>query len=63
MRAIGEARLADVGLAGYGRYPHQLSGGEAGVALARALAPDRPVLLLDEPLVHVEPRCARRCWA
>jgi len=56
-RERAEALLAEVGLAGFGgRYPHQLSGGEAKrVALVRALASQRAILLLDEPLVHVEP--------
>jgi iron(III) transport system ATP-binding protein len=47
-------RLALTGLEG--RYPHQLSGGEARrVALARALAPRRKILLLDEALTNLNP--------
>ncbi len=60
--AIARQRIDEVGLSGFeGGYPHHLSGGmRQRVGLARALAVDADIILMDEPFASVDEQTRRK---
>jgi NitT/TauT family transport system ATP-binding protein len=60
--AIAREYIAKMNLTGFeGAYPHQLSGGmRQRVGLARAMAVDADILLMDEPFASVDEQIRRK---